>query len=127
MKKQHRCRWKSRTPSWARRLQHNGFKRYHSTAAAIRICSPYRPAVLVKGSYLFLECTLDTVFDGFGPNSLITGKIVAAAAEEDALRSEDLDDSDQIFTAPLLAYLSPGRFAEIRQTRAFPFPKGFSR
>jgi len=83
--------------------------------------------VLVKGSYLFLECTLDTVFDGFGPNSLITGKIIAAAAEEDALRSEDLDDSDQIFTAPLLAYLNPGRFAEIRQTLAFPFPKGFSR
>jgi hypothetical protein len=55
------------------------------------------------------------------------GKARAAAAEEDALRSEDLDDSDQIFTAPLLAYLSPGRFAEIRQTRAFPFPKGFSR
>jgi flavin reductase (DIM6/NTAB) family NADH-FMN oxidoreductase RutF len=83
--------------------------------------------VLVKGSYLFLECTLDSIFDGFGSNSLITGKIIAAAAEEDTLRSEDVDDSDRIFTTPLLAYLSPGRFAEIRHSHAFPFPKGFSR
>lgn len=26
---------------------------------------------------------------------------------------------------PLLAYLSPGRFAEISESRAFPFPAGF--
>jgi hypothetical protein len=82
--------------------------------------------VLVKGSYLFLECTLDTIFDGFGRNSLITGNIIAATAEEGALRAEDLDESDLIFSAPLLAYLSPGRFAEIKHTHAFPFPKGFS-
>jgi flavin reductase (DIM6/NTAB) family NADH-FMN oxidoreductase RutF len=83
--------------------------------------------VLVQGSYVFLECTLDTILDGFGPNSLITGKIVAASAEEEALRSEDLDESEQIYAAPLLAYLSPGRFAEIRHSGAFPLPKGFSR
>jgi flavin reductase (DIM6/NTAB) family NADH-FMN oxidoreductase RutF len=83
--------------------------------------------VLVKGSYLFLECELDTIIDGFGRNSLIAGNIVAAAAEEGALRAEDLDESDLIFSAPLLAYLSPGRFAEIKHTHAFPFPKGFSR
>jgi flavin reductase (DIM6/NTAB) family NADH-FMN oxidoreductase RutF len=83
--------------------------------------------VLVKGSYLFLECLLDTVFDGFGPNSLITGRIVAAAAEEEALRSQEVDDGDLIFRAPLLSYLSPGRFAEIKHSHAFPFPGGFSR
>jgi flavin reductase (DIM6/NTAB) family NADH-FMN oxidoreductase RutF len=83
--------------------------------------------VLVQGSYLFLECTLHEILDGFGPNSLIIGKVVAAAAYEDALRDEELDESDQIFHSPLLAYLNPGRMAEIRQSTAFPFPKDFSR
>jgi flavin reductase (DIM6/NTAB) family NADH-FMN oxidoreductase RutF len=83
--------------------------------------------VLVRGCSLFLECTLRTVLDGFGPNSLIIGDVVAAAAHEDALRAEDRDEADQIFQSPLLAYLSPGRLAEIRQSVAFPFPQGFSR
>ena len=83
--------------------------------------------VLVKECYLFLECTLHSMIDGFGPNSLIIGTVVAAAAHEDALRAEERDEGDQIFASPLLAYVSPGRLAEIRQTMAFPFPKGFSR
>jgi flavin reductase (DIM6/NTAB) family NADH-FMN oxidoreductase RutF len=83
--------------------------------------------VLVQGCSLFLECTLHRILDGFGPNSLIIGDVVAAAAHEDALRAPDRDEADQIFEFPLLAYLSPGRFAEIRQSIAFPFPRGFSR
>jgi len=82
---------------------------------------------LVKGCYLFLECTLHSILDGFGPNSLIIGDVVAATAHEDAVRAEERDEGDQIFQFPLLAYVSPGRLAEIRQTMAFPFPKGFSR
>jgi flavin reductase (DIM6/NTAB) family NADH-FMN oxidoreductase RutF len=83
--------------------------------------------VLVKGCYLHLECTLHQILDGFGPNSLILGEVVAAAAHEDALRAHEVDEGDQVFRFPLLAYLSPGRFAEIRHSIAFPFPKGFSR
>ena len=83
--------------------------------------------VLVEGCYLFLECALQNVIDGFGPNSLIIGTVVAAMTHEDCLRSEDGDEADQIYHSPLLAYLSPGRFAEIRQSWSFPFPKGFSR
>lgn len=83
--------------------------------------------VLVKGCYLFLECSLHSVIDGFGLNSLIIGNVVAAAAHEGALRAQEQDEGEQIFQFPLLAYLSPGRFAEIRQSTAFPFPKGFSR
>jgi flavin reductase (DIM6/NTAB) family NADH-FMN oxidoreductase RutF len=83
--------------------------------------------VLVQDCYLFLECTLHSVLDGFGPNSLIIGTVVAAAAHEGALRGEDRDEADLIFRSPLLAYLSPGRIAEIRQSTAFPFPRGFSR
>jgi flavin reductase (DIM6/NTAB) family NADH-FMN oxidoreductase RutF len=83
--------------------------------------------VLVQECYLFLECTLNRIIDGFGRNSLIVGNVVAAAAHEDVLRSAERDEADQIFENPLLAYLSPGRIAEIRQSVAFPFPKGFSR
>lgn len=83
--------------------------------------------VLVKGSYLFLECKLHTILDGFGLNSLIIGNVVAATAHADALRGEEPDEGEQIFQFPLLAYISPGRLAEVRQTTAFPFPKGFSR
>jgi flavin reductase (DIM6/NTAB) family NADH-FMN oxidoreductase RutF len=83
--------------------------------------------VLVRGCYLFLECTLHSVLDGFGPNSLIIGDVVAAAAREDFVRDQERDEGEQIFRSPLLAYVSPGRLAEIRQTTAFPFPKGFSR
>jgi len=83
--------------------------------------------VLVRDCYLYLECTLHSVMDGFGPNSLIMGEVVAAAAAEEALRTEERDENEQIFQFPLLAYLSPGRIAEIRQSMSFPFPKGFSR
>jgi flavin reductase (DIM6/NTAB) family NADH-FMN oxidoreductase RutF len=83
--------------------------------------------VLVKGCYLYLECTLHSILDGFGPNSLIIGTVMAAAAHEDALRDAERDEADQIFQFPLLAYLSPGRLAEIRQSTAFPFPRDFSR
>jgi len=83
--------------------------------------------VLVEGCSLFLECRLHSIIDGFGPNSLIIGTVLAAMAHEDALRGEDRDEGDQIYHHPLLAYLSPGRFAEIRHSLSFPFPKGFSR
>jgi hypothetical protein len=83
--------------------------------------------VLVEGGYLYLECKLHSILDGFGPNSLIIGEVLAASAREDALRDADRDEADQIYQFPILAYLSPGRLAEIRQTTAFPFPLGFSR
>lgn len=83
--------------------------------------------VLVEGCLVYLECRLHSIVDGFGPNSLIAGEIVGASADEAALRVSDRDDGEQLFASPLLAYVSPGRFAEIRTTAAFPFPKGFTR
>ncbi len=80
--------------------------------------------VLVDGSYVELECELDRVIDGFGPNSLIIGRIVAARVAEDAMRKMDEDDADLIHHSPLLAYLSPGRFATLDQSLSFPFPAG---
>jgi flavin reductase (DIM6/NTAB) family NADH-FMN oxidoreductase RutF len=81
--------------------------------------------VLVKGAYLWLECTLERIISGFGDNSLIVGSVAAASVEESALRDSDSDDSDVIHASPLLAYLAPGRFASVRDSFSFPFPVDF--
>jgi flavin reductase (DIM6/NTAB) family NADH-FMN oxidoreductase RutF len=76
--------------------------------------------VLVRDAYLWLECELDRVVDGFGQNTLIVGRVVAAAADQRALRAFDHDDADLIRDEPLLAYLSPGRFARVSASFSFP-------
>jgi len=83
--------------------------------------------VLVQDCTLGLECRLHSITDGFGSNSLIVGEIVAAAVDEAYLIVSDRDGGEQVFASPLLAYVSPSRYAEIRQTAQFPFPKGFAR
>ena len=84
-------------------------------------------AVLLKDGYLFLECILHKIYDDFGDNSLITGRILSARVADDALRVTDGDDQHLLQNAPLLAYLYPGRFAEIRDTQTMPLPRGFKR
>jgi flavin reductase (DIM6/NTAB) family NADH-FMN oxidoreductase RutF len=83
--------------------------------------------VFLEDGYLFLECGLDKVVDGFSLNSLIIGRVLAAHVHRDALRSADQDDQDLIFNSPLLAYLSPGRYATVKESFAFPFPADFKR
>lgn len=91
-----------------------------------------RPATTVDGvllddAYLHFECETDRIVDGFGPNSLVTGRIVEALVEEAALRAADRDDEQLVYRAPLLAYVAPGRWAEVSHTFAFPFHAGWSR
>jgi flavin reductase (DIM6/NTAB) family NADH-FMN oxidoreductase RutF len=91
-----------------------------------------RPARVVDGIHvvgaaLQVECELDRVLDGFGENSLLIGRIVAASADERALRAADRDDADVVHELPLLAYLNPGRFARIDDSNAFPLPADFRR
>jgi flavin reductase (DIM6/NTAB) family NADH-FMN oxidoreductase RutF len=83
--------------------------------------------VFLEAGYLFLECELDRLIDGFGVNSLVTGRVVAAYADDDALRGSDRDDGEVLLDSPQLAYLYPGRFAVIDRTQAFPFPAGMRR
>ena len=80
---------------------------------------------VVDGCALYLECELERIVDGFGPNSLIVGRVVAASAARDALRDPDVDDADLVHRLGLLAYLAPGRFAVVRESRAFPYPIDF--
>lgn len=83
--------------------------------------------VFLEDGYLFLECALDRVVDDFGDNALISGRILAAHVDHDYLRDVEKDDHDLIHASPLLAYLSPGRYAPISKSYSFPFPAGFMR
>jgi flavin reductase (DIM6/NTAB) family NADH-FMN oxidoreductase RutF len=79
------------------------------------------------GGSLFLECRLDRIVDGFGVNSLIAGRVVAAHAKSETLRRMDVDDQQTLAASPLLAYVSPGRYTMIHETQSFPFPAGMKR
>jgi flavin reductase (DIM6/NTAB) family NADH-FMN oxidoreductase RutF len=83
--------------------------------------------VLVEGCALYLECRLDRVIDGFGENSLIVGKVVAAAARRGFVRHADVDDGELLNRLNPIVYLAPGRWGIVRETYAFPFPIGFRR
>lgn len=82
---------------------------------------------VVEDGYLYLECELDRIVDGFGVNSLIVGRIIAAEIDGAYLRANDRDDQDLLRGAPILTYVSPGRFAIIRDTLAFPMPEGMKK
>lgn len=81
----------------------------------------------LSSGYLFLECELVQIVDGFGVNSFIAGRVVAAHAQPEAVRRTDRDDAEILLDVPQLAYLYPGRFAIIDKTEAFPFPAGMQR
>lgn len=91
-----------------------------------------RPATVVDGvlladAYLHFECRIERIVDDFGRNSLIAGRIVEALVAEEAIRRSDRDDRELLLEAPLLAYVAPGRYAEISETVAFPFHDGWSK
>ena len=81
----------------------------------------------LKDGRLFLECELHQLVDDLGGSSIIIGNIVCAQIAADVLRGSDQDDQDLIKANPLLAYLYPGRFAEISDTNTLPFPAGFKK
>ena len=82
---------------------------------------------VVKGCPFYLECELERIVDGFGPNSLIVGRVVAASAAPEALRGAEVDDADLVHRLGLLAYLPPGRFAVVRDSLSFPYAVDFRR
>jgi len=83
--------------------------------------------VLVDGSSLQFECGLERMVDGFGENSLVVGRILAAYADPEALRDADRAPEDVLAAVPLLAYVHPGRFAAIDTAQSFPFPQDMHR
>jgi flavin reductase (DIM6/NTAB) family NADH-FMN oxidoreductase RutF len=84
-------------------------------------------ALHIKDSYLFLECKLYKIIDGFNNNSIITGRIQAAHVDKNYVKDLKRDEQLQVRENPLLAYIAYGRFATITDTYSFPFPKNFKR
>jgi flavin reductase (DIM6/NTAB) family NADH-FMN oxidoreductase RutF len=84
-------------------------------------------AEFIEDGYLFFECRHFKTVHGFGENCLISGEIIAAYADDDFLRHSQADDQETIHESPLFAYLSPGRFATIDRSNAFPFPESMKR
>ncbi len=85
------------------------------------------PGSLVEGCYIALECRLNRVIDGFGDNSLMVGSVVAAYGATDSVRDAEHDDQELLAGAPLLAYLQPGRWAQIGMSYSFPFAEGMKK
>jgi flavin reductase (DIM6/NTAB) family NADH-FMN oxidoreductase RutF len=83
--------------------------------------------VLVEGASLALECEFERVVEGFGENGLVVGRVVAAWADPAALRDADREPEEVLRAAPILAYVHPGRFAEIAAAWSFPFPQDMRR
>ena len=96
---------------------HKPVLEYYETFPAQKIDGEF-----IDEAYLYFECRHYKTYDDFGPNCLITGEIIAAYAESDFIRASEHDSMDLIHEHPLLAYVSPGRFASIDRTNAFPFP-----
>jgi flavin reductase (DIM6/NTAB) family NADH-FMN oxidoreductase RutF len=99
----------------------------HALEAVPTVAATKVDGVLVESAYLHFECEVDKIIDDFGVNSLIIGRVVAAAVADDSVPDADIDAQEMIAHSPMLAYLHPGRFAEIVQTQAFPYHVGFQR
>lgn len=84
-------------------------------------------AIFVKDSYVMLACKLFKIIDGFDDYSLITGKIERALVHKNYKIISDEGHQKQIYDHPLLAYIAQGRFANIKETLTYPYPKDFQR
>ncbi|MGI9532230.1 flavin reductase [Lutimonas sp.] len=83
--------------------------------------------IFVQDSYVMLDCALHQIIDGFDDYSIITGRIRSARVHKNYKIVSDEGHQKQIYDHPLLAYIAPGRFANIHETLAYPYPKDFQR
>jgi flavin reductase (DIM6/NTAB) family NADH-FMN oxidoreductase RutF len=84
-------------------------------------------SIFVEDSYLCFDCDLHEIYDGFDDYSIITGTIRTAFVHKDYKIYSDQGQQGRIYDNPLLVYLAHGRFAEVRKTMAYPYPKDFQR
>ena len=83
--------------------------------------------LFITDSYVLFECSLYKVIDGFDDYSIITGKIDTAWVHKEDKIYSDIDEQQHLYNNPLLVYISQGRFANVKETFNFPFPKNFQR
>ena len=104
----------------------------HSKASEIIAALPTIKAtsmdlLMIARAYLYLECELFKIVDGFDDYSLITGVIKRVHVHPAYLKTSETSEYEQLQKNPLLAYIAHGRFATIKETYNFPFPKDFQR
>lgn len=87
--------------------------------------APRLDSLFIKNAYLYLECVLHQIIDGFGEYSLITGKITGAYVDLSYLKVSDKDQQHMIQKAPLPGFLAYSRFTIVEDSFAFPMPKDF--
>lgn len=83
--------------------------------------------IFIRDSYVMLDCTLHKIIDGFDDYSLISGRIERAMVHKNYKVLSDEGQQQQIYDHPLLAYIAQGRFAIIKETLSYPYPKDFQR
>lgn len=84
-------------------------------------------SIFLLDSYVMLDCSLYKVIDGFDDYSLITGRIENAMVHKNYKIVSDEGNQKQLYEHPLLAYIAQGRFATVKETLRYPFPKDFLR
>lgn len=84
-------------------------------------------SIYIADSYVYLDCALHKIIDGFDDYSIITGTIVKAFVHKDHMIYSDQGQQSRIYKNPLLVYIAQGRFAKIKETMSYPFPKDFQR
>ncbi len=84
-------------------------------------------SIFIEDSCALLACSLFRIIDGFDDYSIITGKIEKAYVHKDYKILSDKGEQNHIYENPLLAYIAQGRFASIKETMSYPYPKGFKR
>ena len=89
------------------------------------IPTPKNDNIFIADSYVLLACTLYKIMDGFDDYSIITGQIDTAFVHKDFKIFDEESQQKNIYENPLLAYIAQGRFASIKETFSFPYPKGF--
>ena len=83
--------------------------------------------IFIEDSYVLMDCDLHKVIDGFDDYSIITGKIKLAMVHKNYKIISDEGQQSHIYENPLLAYIAQGRFASVKKTMSYPFPKDFHR
>lgn len=84
-------------------------------------------SIFLQDAYVMLDCVLHKIIDGFDDYSLITGRIEQAMVHKNYKIVSDEGHQKQIYDHPLLAYIAQGRFASIKETLSYPYPKDFKR
>ncbi len=83
--------------------------------------------IYIENSYVLFECNLFRIIDGFDDYSIIIGQIDKALVHKDHKIFSGGDEQEHIYKNPLLAYIAQGRFASVKETYSFPYPKDFQR